>query len=177
MGSICDGITRGPHLTMEERSKDHVPVLGFLANARGEIFMELVGPDGEIKQTAHCPENAICTNGMIVIAGNLDSGTDATSSLFASLGIGIDNTAPTTDDTDLSSETGTRVTGDRSASNNVFTLTANFASNNPAGAATIQEGAICNDSAGSPILARGTHVAINKGASDNINMTYNVTWA
>jgi len=72
------------------------------------------------------------------------------------------------------------VTGKHDSANRVWQSTANFASNNPAGATTIREAGIfqTNDSthASFYMWARQTFGDIVKGANDNINLTYNITF-
>ena len=163
-----NGITRRPLLTMYGRSRDKM-------NFRGEVWLELRGPDGAVKQFVHVPSNAICSVGEAAIAAHIHSGTVAGSTLFGYLGIGTSTTAPATSDTALGGETGTRVAGTKSSSGRVLTMTCNFASDNPAGAATLNEVGIFHATTAGSILAHATCAAVSKAASDNTSMTYQVT--
>jgi hypothetical protein len=140
--------------------------------------MEVRSKDGKLRQRSEAAINTICTNGETYWAGQLDSGTQAASLMFGYIGIGTTNTAPTTDDTALANETGTRQqtsAGGRSASGRVFTQTVNFASDNPAGVATIREAGIFQTNTAGAILSHVTFSDVNKAASDNINITYDLT--
>jgi hypothetical protein len=145
---------------------------------RGRFIVERTDPAGRLLERRHV-NNTIVSSGQDLLAGFLATGTDSGKQFMSALGIGTGATAPTTNDTNLQARTGNAVTASLSKpSARVWQATANFASDNPSGTAQIQEAAILNktDTSGFVMWARQTFAVINKGASDNLNLTYSVTF-
>lgn len=150
--------------------------LGF--TVKGSFVVERKDPVGRVLDR-RVIRNTIVSAGQALLASFLATGAAAGSTLWKALAIGTDAAAPTTNDTNLAARTGAAVTGTRSSpSARVWQITAAFASNNPAGTAAIAEAGIFDvtDTSGFTMWARQTFAVINKGASDNINMTYAVTF-
>jgi len=163
---------RGPvrtHLNLQER-------LGL--TVRGSFVVERKDPAGRMVDR-RVMRNTIVSAGQDLLAGYLATGTLAASAIWVAIGIGTDTTAPTTNDTNLGARTGNGIAGTSTKpASRVWQMTAAFASNNPAGTAAIVEAAVFDrtSTTGFTMWARQTFAVINKGASDNINMTYAVTF-
>jgi hypothetical protein len=145
---------------------------------KGSFVVERKDPAGRVLDR-RVVRNTIVSAGQALLASFLATGTAAGSSLWVALGIGTDTTAPTTNDTNLGARTGNAIAGTLSSpSARVWQITAAFASSNPAGTAAISEAAVLDrtSTSGFTMWARQTFAVINKGASDNINMTYAVTF-
>lgn len=147
---------------------------------RGRFIVERVDPAGRVVERFDDPmtHNTIVSVGQANLASFLATGAGAGSSWMSALAIGTGTAVPGTNDTNLNARTGNAITGNpTSPSAQVWQLTANFASSNPSGAATVQEAAIFSTTATNAVMwARQTFGAISKGASDNINLTYSVTF-
>lgn len=123
----------------------------------------------------------MCTFGLASLASMVGSGAGVNAStLISSMRIGTGTTAATSVDTALVASTAVvHITAASLTKTNLGNRTveyqATFASNNPAGAAVINEVAIyCNSTAESQCAARsvlGTN-SVNKGASDQILVSY-----
>lgn len=144
--------------------------------------LQVVGPDGRVKQTTPWHENIACTFGLASLASMVGSGAGVNAStLISMMKIGTGTTAATSNDTSLVASTGSVVITQASLTktnlgNRTVEYQATFLSNNPAGAASIQEiGLFCNSTADSQCAARTVLTganSVNKGASDQINASY-----
>lgn len=151
---------------------------------RSRTRMRIVGPDGKVKQTTPWIENIACTFGLASLASMVGSGAGVNAStLVSAMKIGTGTAAATSNDTSLVASTGSVVITNASLTktnlgNRTVEYQATFESNNPAGAATIEEiGLYCNSTAESQCAARTVLTganSVNKGASDVINASYQI---
>lgn len=178
-GEVLAGVTR----IGQRRPVDNPPPHGS-GSWRQRVRMALVGPDGEVKQTTPWHENIACTFGLASLASMVGSGAGVNAStLVSTMKIGTGNTAAASTDTALNNSTAAvHITAASLTKTNLGNRTveyqATFASNNPAGAASIQEvGLFCNSTADSQCAAHtiltGAN-SVNKGASDSINVSYDL---
>lgn len=178
MTTSLRGITCSGHTPFRNPGKHAAPGL------RSRVRLQVVGPDGVVKQTTPWVENIMCTFGLSSLASMVGSGAGVNAStLISACKIGTGTTAATSNDTSLVNSTGSVV-----ITNAVMTKTNlgartveyqhTFSSNNPAGAAQITEvGLFCNSTADSQCAARTVLTgaqSVNKGASDQINLSYDV---
>ncbi len=185
MSNILKGITR-PGCSPFSNPVPHAAP-GFRNRAR----VQVVGPDEHgnmvTKHTGEWAENVMTTFGLASLASRVGTASGAgntTSTEFVSaIKIGTDTTAATSNDTKVGASTGSVTIGNASFTktnigNRTVEYQATFASNNPAGAATIAEiGIYLNSTADSQCAAHliltGAQ-SVNKGASDVINCSYDV---
>jgi hypothetical protein len=178
--SILYGLTR-PGRHDLQNPEPHAS--GGIAN---RARMAVQGPDGKIKHLTDWIENVANTFGLASLASMVGSGAAVTASTLVSMmKIGTGTTAATSTDASLVASTGSVVITAASLTktnlgNRTVEYQATFASNNPAGAATITEvGLFCNSTADSQLLARlvltGAQ-SVNKGASDQILVSYDTIY-
>lgn len=153
---------------------------------RNRVRVAVSGPDGEVKQVTPWIDNIMCTFGLASLASMVGSGAGVNAStLISAMKIGTGTTAAASTDTSLVASSGSVViTAASLTKTNTAARTveyqATFASNNPAGTATINEvGMYCNSTAESQLAARtvltGANV-VSKGASDVINVSYQIVF-
>ena len=138
----------------------------------GELDIVLRAEDGSIKESIHVP-NLVVTVGKNFIASRM-IGTSP--SVMSHMAVGTATAIPATSDSTLGTEVGrARFSVAAAAAGNVVTYTANFASGVGTGALT--EAGIFNASgAGAGVmLCRTTFPVVNKGASDTLTISWNVT--
>lgn len=140
---------------------------------KGEWFITLYGPDGTIKDKRQ-GYNVVTTVGKEFIASFLNSAVAAASTFTAKyIGIGTNSTAEAVGDTALGTEV-SRSTGTASyISGQIFQVTATFAAGSGTGAIT-EYGLFSSNTAGT-LVARDTESVINKGASDTLTVTAQLT--
>jgi hypothetical protein len=133
----------------------------------------LTGPDGAVKDE-RVGTNVVCTNGKEFLASFLASAAAAASTFTCRyVAIGTDSTAETAANTALGTELA-RVSGVVSyASGCIYRVTATFAAGTGTGA--IAEYGIFSSSTGGTLLNRDTESVINKGASDTLTATCELT--
>ena len=139
----------------------------------GKWKAELTGPDGQLKDM-RVGSNVICTNGKEFLASFLQSAA-VTASTFTMkyIGIGTDSTGELAANTTLGVEVA-RQTGTASyVSNQIYQITATFAAGTGTGA--IVEYGLFSSSTAGVMLARDTESVINKGASDTLTVTAQIT--
>lgn len=139
----------------------------------GRWRAELRGPDGQLKQ-AVTGSNVICTNGKEFLASYLQSAAAAAATFtMRYIAIGTDSTAEAASNVALGTELA-RHTGTVSyVSNQIYQVTATFAAGTGTGA--IVEYGLFSSSAAGTMLARDTEAVINKGASDSLTVTAQIT--
>jgi hypothetical protein len=142
---------------------------------RGEWEMELRGPDGKIKQVVR-GTNVVCTNGKAWLTSFLASASLAPTTFTAIyIGIGSGTTPETASDTGLVSELA-RQTGVASpVTGGIYQVVATFATGSGTGAIT--EYGLFNSNSAGTMLARDTETVINKGASDTLTVTAQITFS
>lgn len=177
--NVLDGITRPGGSPFSNPAPHASP--GFTNRVR----LAVQGPDGEIKCQTPWVENIMNTFGLASLASMVGSGAGVNAStLVSSMRIGTGTTAATSVDTSLVASTAVvHITAASLTKTNLGNRTveyqATFASNNPAGAAQINEvDMCCNSTADSQLAARtvlGTN-SVNKGASDQILVSYDTIY-
>ena len=140
---------------------------------QGRWKSELYGPDGKLKQIVQ-GTNVVCTNGKEFLASFLYSAALAPSTFTVKyIGIGTDSTAEAAANTTLGVELA-RQTGTASyVSNQIYSVKATFAAGTGTGA--IVEYGLFSSSAAGTMLCRDTEAVVNKGASDTLTVTVQVT--
>lgn len=131
------------------------------------------GPDGSEKYRRE-GDNVICTNGKEFLASFLSSAA-ATAATFTMkyVAIGSDATAEAAANTALGTELA-RTTGTVSyVSNQVYRVTATFATG--VGTGNITEYGLFSSSSAGTMLSRDTESAIAKGANDTLTAVVNIT--
>lgn len=139
----------------------------------GNWKFELYGEDGRLKET-HERKNVVCTNGKEFLASFLYSAAAAASTFTCKyIAIGTDATAEAAANTALGTEL-SRQTGTVSyVSNQIYQVKATFATGSGTGA--IAEFGVFSSSTGGTMLNRGTRTVVNKGASDTLTVTCQLT--
>lgn len=142
-------------------------------NLVGKWKLELYGPDGNLKESKE-GYNVVCTNGKEALAKFMASAANAaTTNTFKYIAIGTDATAEAAANTALGTEL-SRATGTVSyVSNQIYQVVATFATGSGTGA--IVEYGLFNSNTGGTMLSRDTQSVINKGASDTLTVTTQLT--
>lgn len=181
------GITRPYRGPGRSPCNNPVPHSGFISKNR--VRFEVVGPNeqGEqvTKQQTPWVYNVMNTFGLDSLAQLIGSGAAKTaSSWISACRIGTGATAAASTDTSLVASTASVVITAASMTNTyagarTLEYRMTFASNNPAGAASIQEIALyCDSTATASNLACRSVLtgasSVNKGASDVINVSYDI---
>lgn len=178
---ILRGITRPGSYSSQRNPVPHSP-----AGVQNRMRLNVVGPDGKVKQdTGWLYGNILNTFGLASLASMVGSGAGVNAStLVSTMALGTGTAAETSTDAGLVAGTASVYITQASLTktnlgNRTVEYQATFASNNPAGAATINEvGLFCNSTANSQLLARktlGTN-SVNKGASDTIQVSYDTIY-
>ncbi len=128
---------------------------------------------GEVKRVVE-GDNVICTNGKEFLASFLYSAAVAPSTFTCKyVAIGTDSTGEAAAQTALGTELA-RQTGTVSyVSNQIFQVTATFASGTGTGA--IVEYGLLSSSAAGTMLSRDVEAVINKGANDSLTTVVQIT--
>lgn len=173
-----EGITR-PGLARPPRNPHpHSPVL-----LLDRLTVEVVGPDGRVKARRVKEGNILTTFGLARLASMIGSGGEA-SNWVSAAAIGTGTTAAASTQSALVNSTAivhmSQASMDASNVGNMTTrFVMTYASNNPAGAAVINEcGLFATNAATASMVARavlGT-ASVNKGASDVIQMSHDVAF-
>lgn len=155
---------------------------------QNRIRMQVVGPDefGNIitKDDKVVEGNIMATYGLSRLVALLAGGSMDASSWIGGMRIGTDNTAAVSGDNSLLASTGSVDLTDAGdvteAGARTLRCVATFASNNPAGAAQIREiGIFASSNVSTGLVARRDLTgaeSVNKGASDSINVSYDVVF-
>lgn len=149
-------------------SQDYQPIA-----LRGDWTFVLTDAAGAIKDVRSC-SNVVCTNGKEFLASFLYSAAAAASTFTCKyIAVGTDSTSETAANTALGTELA-RTTGTVSyVSNQMYQVTATFSAGTGTGA--IVEYGLFSSSAAGTMLARTTKAVINKGASDILTVTAQLT--
>lgn len=137
---------------------------------KGEVKLVLRNAKGEIKETR--VSNLVVTAGKNHIADQLSSAPGQGAMSHMALGTGTG--APAAGDTALGTEIDRNALTSRTDATNVVTYVGNWAAGDATNSA-IAEAGIFNAGAAGTMLARATFTAINKGASDTLQVTWTVT--
>jgi hypothetical protein len=140
---------------------------------KGRYYVTLYGPDGIVKQRLES-QNVVCTNGKEFLASFLYSAALAPATFTCKyVAIGTDATAEAAANTALGIEASRHTATVSYVSNQMFRLTATFATGSGTGA--IVEYGVFSSNTGGTMLSRDTESVINKGASDTLTVVWNLT--
>ena len=137
----------------------------------GYLTLKLYDQFGHIKDVREVA-NLVVTAGKNYTASWL-AASSQTDYFMKYLAIGTGTTAPVSGNTALESEIGTRVVGTITSSANIWQNEGTFGPGNGTGALT--EAGLFSASTGGTMLARQTFTVINKGASDSLKITWQIT--
>jgi len=145
-------------------------------SAVGRLTIQVVAPDGTIKQEQNV-KNLVVDTGKTFIAASMLKTTSNSPAAMTHMAIGTGSTAAAAGDTALGAEVGTRVAFSPAASNasNVVTYVGTFLPNNPASSTGIYEAGIFNASSGGTMLCRTTFSVVNKDPADTLAITWTIT--
>jgi len=137
----------------------------------GEVFLQLVGPDGELKdeQLVH---NLVVDAGENHIADQLSSSPGG--SAMSHMAIGTGSTAAAFGDTALGAETDRNALTSRTDAVNVVTYVGTWSAGDGTNSA-LREAGIFNAGAAGTMLARAVYSNIDKQAGDTLTITWTVT--
>jgi hypothetical protein len=140
---------------------------------KGEWFMYLYGPNGELKQSKS-GYNVVTTVGKEYVASFLNSAVAAASTFTAKyVAIGTASNVEAVGDTALYAETA-RHTGTVSyLSGGIFQVRATFGTG--VGTGAIVEYGLLNSSSAGTLVARDIEDVINKGANDTLTVIAQIT--
>jgi len=140
---------------------------------KGKWYISLYGAEGELKDYRE-GENVITDAGLDFLASFLVSANAAASTFtMGYIAIGTDSTAEAASNTALGTEAA-RHTGTVShSSDNIYKVTATFASGLGTGA--IVEYGLFSSNTGGTMLNRDTESVVNKGADDVLTVTTEIT--
>lgn len=153
---------------------------------QNRLRVRVTGPDGETKQETPWLNNIMTTFGLASLASRVGTASGAnvntTTEFVSAMKIGTGTTAAASTETALVASTASVTIGNASftktnTGNRTVEYRATFASDNVAGTYVVNEvGLYLNSTADSQLAARsvlGT-ASVNKGASDVINVSYQV---
>ena len=133
------------------------------------VTLELRGPDGELRQRE--VHNLICTAGKQLVLAS--GGTAKYPKDFAYVAIGTGATAASSSDTALQTESARALGTVSNPDSNTLRITYTFGAGTGTGAVT--EAGLLSASSSGTILARQVFSAVNKGASDSLTVTFDIT--
>ena len=166
---VQDGRQKGVPLKTVYGENTEQPFL----KVKGRWFITLYGPDGEIKEYRE-GNNVVTTVGKEFLASFLKSAALAASTFTMKyVAIGSDSTAEAAGNTTLGSEL-SRHTGTVSyVSNQIYRVTATFATGSGTGS-VVEYGLFSSNTAGT-MFARDTEAVVNKGSNDTLTVTSEFT--
>jgi hypothetical protein len=140
---------------------------------KGTVIAVLRDKDGNIKQEQTI-ENLVVTGGLGFITDRMQG---AGTAVISHMGVGTTNTSPVTANSTLAAETGTRATVTASrvtttTSNDTAQYVSNFAAGNATGA--LVEAGLFNAASTGTMVSRVVFAVINKGASDQLDITWKI---
>lgn len=140
---------------------------------QGRYIARLYGDDGALKQEI-IGKNVVCTYGKEFLASFLKSAALAAATFTCKyIAIGSDATAEGAANTALGSEL-SRHTGTVSyVSNQIYQVTATFATGS--GTGSIYEYGLLSSNTAGTLISRDTEALITKGANDTLTITYQLT--
>lgn len=140
--------------------------------ATGMVDVVVTGSDGSIKEQFKV-ENLVVDAGLAYIASRMK---DATATAMTHMGLGTSTTAAAGGQTDLVSQTASRVAlSSTTVTSNAVQYITIFTAGVCTGAIT--EAGIFNASTSGTMLARTVFSVVNKGASDAMTITWTITIA
>jgi len=138
---------------------------------KGNINIVLKDKDGNIKDAREI-NNLVVTAGKVYLAAWLAAASQA-GKFMSYIGVGIGGGGPDAGDVALTSELATRVQGTLTSNSNVWQNVATFGAGTDTGAIT--EAGLFSASSSGTMFARQVFSVINKGASDSLQITWQVT--
>ena len=141
--------------------------------ATGRVRYELRNEHGEIKDTREY-DNLVVTVGKTYLAAWLAAASQA-GEFMSYVGLGTNNSGPTTGDTGLGSPLATYVVGTLTSSSNIWQNVASFGPGVDTG--SITEAGLFSTGAPGTMFARQTFAVINKAAGDTLQVTWQVTFS
>lgn len=138
---------------------------------KGHVVMELRGPDGVLKDRREF-DNVVTTAGKTYLAAWLAAATQS-GEFMTYVGLGTGTTAADAADTTLETPLATRVDGTLTSATNVWQNVAVFSAGVDTGAVT--EAGLFSASSSGTMFAHQVFAVINKGASDALTVTWQVT--
>ena len=136
--------------------------------ATGELNIKLFGPDGQLKSEKTVP-NLVVTVGKTFIAARMVG----TPTAMSHMAIGSGTVDPVVGDTTLGTELARVALTSSTSALAVVTYVASFGQGVGTGAVT--EAGIFNASSAGTLLCRTEFAVVNKGATDSMSITWNVT--
>lgn len=134
------------------------------------VKIELRGPDGKVKETKEL-HNLVTTVGKNAIADQLLASPSIGKPTHMAVGTGTN--AAAAGDTALQTELDRNAFTSKTRSNNVVTMVGDWAAGDGTGAIT--EAGLFNAASTGDLYARAVFSAINKGASDTLKITWQLT--
>jgi len=143
------------------------------AALKGRYKITVYGPDGGTKEARPWSDNVVCTNGKEFLASLLASAATSATNTARYLAVGTGTGAESASDTALGTEVA-RHTGTVSyVSNQIYQVTATFSTGVAAGA-IVEYGLLSSNTAGT-LISRDVESVINVGASDTLEVVYQLT--
>ena len=136
---------------------------------KGDVKV-VVYDENQFVKDAREINNLVVATGKDYIAQRM---TANTTNIMSHMAVGSGNVTPTTSDTTLNTETDRIVLDSTSVTSNVITYVTTYPAGNATG--TIAEAGIFNAGSGGTMLCRTNFNEVNKGASDVIVITWNIT--
>ena len=137
----------------------------------GDVFLELIDENGEIKDYQHV-KNLVVDDGEEHIADQLSSSPGQ--GAMSHMAIGTGSTAAAFGDAALGTETDRNALTSRTDSANVVTYVGTWAAGDGTNAA-LREAGIFNAASNGVMLARAVYSNIDKQAGDTLTITWTVT--
>lgn len=138
---------------------------------KGALEIVLRDKDGKVKDQRKL-KNLIVTTGVNYIADRM---ADAAEGAMSHMAVGTGSTAAAANDTTLGTEAARVALTSTTQTNDDVVYVASFGAGTGTGALT--EAGILNASSGGTLLCRTVFSAVNKGASDTLQITWTVTVA
>ena len=136
----------------------------------GEVYALLRDAHGLIKAERHV-DNLIVTTGLNAIIERLDSSPATSQPTHMAIGTGTN--AAAAGDTALQTELDRNALTSNTSSTNVLTMVGDWAAGDGTGAIT--EAGVLNAASSGTLYSRAVFSAINKGASDTLQITWTYT--
>lgn len=138
---------------------------------KGHITVKVFDEHGNLKEYRDL-DNVVVTIGKSYLATWLTAATQS-GYFMQYIGLGTGTNAASASDTSLQTELSTRAAGMLTSSTNVWQNQATFGPGIDTGAIT--EAGLFSASSGGTMLARQVFPVVNKGASDSLQLTWQIT--
>lgn len=139
----------------------------------GHVLIEVRDEHGHIKATREV-ENLIVTTGRDAIVSRLASSPGT--AVPVGMAVGTGSTAPAAGNTALGAEIDRNALTSNTASGGVLTMVGNWAAGDATNSAIAEAGVFSTSTTGGTMFSRATFTAINKGASDTLQITWTYTF-